>query len=264
MVRGDQRGKPEPLRKTSLENQDEGSWRRHGQLAYLFARHVRHDMMNIAGALTMLEAVQRAQEKMPSAKPPPDLEPAQVKIKMQRNIRHLISVGNDLVLLSQGACRAAYQPPHAFAVRELIDEAVGSRLKAGDARPTRLLEIPQSQRVLTLGDMLQAAVAAFYFQWTPWYHEHCGAAKAWFRGTEEEIELVFPADDTEIVGAFARRLRQDEETALAEVIEKALCIATAELALWMARFIVGIHGGRVHVDVDDPELAVHVRLPLIP
>jgi hypothetical protein len=54
----------------SLDNQSPAEWSAHLEIAYVFARHVRHDMVNVQCALQLAEVVEKMRA-MGSAVPLP-------------------------------------------------------------------------------------------------------------------------------------------------------------------------------------------------
>jgi hypothetical protein len=112
-----------------------------------------------------------------------------------------------------------------------------------------------------MGDMLAAALSALFFQWTPWLLENHHAQRLSFGLREHALILAIPADDTESVASFARRLANSQRNPLASIHQNALAVTTTELALWLARFIVTLHGGTVTAHPDDPTLSLRITLP---
>ncbi len=255
---------PRHVRTPSLDNQTRQQWDRHTQVSYLFARHARHDMANIHCTLRMFEMVQSMGADGDDDTPlPPDLQPDAIKAKTEADIKKLISLSNDMALLSQAVNPWAYQPSHTRSISGLLDDAILSRLDTDHPAPNQgVLERVDGYSILVLGDALVAALGAFYFQWTPWMTAHTQASQMTAQITDQQLTLAFPADDTESVASFARRLHSKESGPLASVADQALSLTTTELALWMARFIVLIHGGGVNADPNDPLLTLRVTLPI--
>lgn len=246
----------------SLENVSDREWRRHQEVAYMFVRQSRHDMLNVCCALQMMEMVEKIQEAGPSIPLPPELQPDIVKRKVREALTQVVSMVNDTALLSQASNPVAYRSAHSMTVSELLGAAFSGRGE-GTAEPSRILAHEEEGRVACLGDELQAALAAFYFQWTPGIHPHDNAAGATLERAPGVVRLNIPADDIEAVAAFARRLKEiagrDEEP----LIGNPLAACTTQSAFWLARFIVMIHGGCVTLNPDDPRLAIRVELPVI-
>jgi hypothetical protein len=226
----------------SLDNQSEADWEAHREVAYVFARHVRHDMVNVQCSLQLIEVVEKMRELGGDMALPPELQPEQVKIKVKGAIKQIASMCNDLVLLSQASNPAAYRGPHALTVRELLEAALGSRLGDAGALPVGFTTGPDSEaRVVAMGDMLQAAVAACCFQWTPWLHATAEPIGVLAAG-ERTITLTFPILDP-VAGGFSPKLARVPARGMRTVLEEALTTPTSELALWLARFIILLHGG---------------------
>ncbi|MGE5611816.1 MAG: hypothetical protein ACM359_21390, partial [Bacillota bacterium] len=150
-----------------LANKNERDWQQQEQITYLFARHARHDVMSLQSTLSMLEMVQRMSPKEGDPPLPPELQEDQVRAKVRAAIRSLSSMAHDVILLTQATNSAAYAPAVTLGIADLLEDAIGSRLKEGDPSPTGLFEGTPAGQVRALGSLLQAAVAAFYFQWTP-------------------------------------------------------------------------------------------------
>lgn len=253
------------VRPPSLNNQPPQSWQQHAQIAYLFARHARHDLANIHCALGLFDLVESMQESGIGAAPlPPELEPDRIKEKCKQDVKQLISVSNDLILISQAASTVPYQMVHTVTVAELVNSAIVDRLgEEHPAPPSGVCGEFGDAKLVAYGDQLSAALAVFYFQWTPWASPHKGASRVSIRGGERRVVFEIPADDTESVAGFARRLHSGEASPIASIADRVLSITTAELAFWMARFVVMIHGGVVEVDPNDPLLTLRVALPVI-
>jgi hypothetical protein len=247
----------------SLENATPLDWERHAGIAYIFARHARHDLANIHCALNMLEVVERVQLEAGAEPLPPELDPVHLKAKMRGDVKRLVSTSNDLVLISQATNRGAYRGAQTLTGPQLIEAAILNRgVEPAGALPELLAAVEQLS-VVSLGDMLAAAISAFYFQWTPWLIPNDRAVNLSFGVAPDRLTLAIPADDTESIASFARRLTSSECDPLASIPEGALAITTTELALWLARFIVVIHGGTVTAHPDDPTLSVRITVPTV-
>ena len=247
----------------SLENCSPTDWQQHAEIAYLFARAVGHDMVNIHTSMEMLEHVrQMPQPDVPDAELPEQLGAQQIRRQLSQNVVQLIGLSQNLALLNQSANAVAYEPVRSVDVAELIEEAVISRL--GDAPvPVALPAEPDGAKVVVFGEMLSAAVTCFYFQWSPHMHEHAAASRAAAQIEDDRITLSFAADDGDSVEAFANHLHSEQHGAIQAVARQSLATRTGELALWLARFVVLIHGGDVDVDPGDPDLTLRLTLPLI-
>ena len=247
-----------------MTNQTTAQWEQHAQISYLFARHARHDLANIHCAMGMLETIEQMQEAGDNTPLPPEMELTTVKAKLKIDVKQLISISNDLVFLSQAASPVAYKPIHNAPLNTLIEDAIHLRLPENHPFPSdNLIEQIGSSRVLAYGDQLTAALTAFYFQWTPWSTDHTNAARVSASLSKSQITFKFPTDDTEPVAGFARRLHSQETDPLVSLADQILSSTTTELALWMARFVILIHGGAVNVDPNDPGLTLQVTLPLV-
>jgi len=254
---------PKNVRPPSLTNQTPAQWDQHTQIAYLFARHARHDLINIHCAMGMLEAIEQTQETGNGDPLPQEMGIATIKAKLNIDVKQLISVSNDLIFLSQAASPAAYKPTHIASLATLIEDAIHLRLPENRPVPSaNLIEQIGSSRVLAYGDQLTAALTAFYFQWTPWSTNHTNAARVSASLGKNQITFNFAADDIEPVARFARRLHSQETDPLASLADQILSSTTTELALWMARFVVLIHGGTVDANPNDPDLTLRIMLPL--
>lgn len=254
-----------PIRPPSLDNLSSRQWAQHAQIAFLFARHTRHDLANIHCALGLFEMVEHLGAQEDSMPLPPELQPDQIKEKVGLDVKQLISISNDLVMLSQAANLPAYQPINTVSLGTLFEDNVLSRLDPESSLPPqKVADALGAQRVIALGNTLGAAISAFYFQWTPWMHPHGRVAGISVKSSHNRVTLGFPADDTEAVASFARRLQADPASAMSSISEQVLSTTTTELALWMARMIVLIHGGWVDADPDDPGVTIRVTLPLVP
>jgi hypothetical protein len=250
------------LRSPKLSNASRPSWERHGQIAYRFARQAKHDMVNIQCSLRLMETMEKIRQMTGDAGLPPELQPDAVKKKTQTALNQLVSMANDMVLLSQAASPAAYDACRGEPVNTLIRSAIHGRLGEEATLPGGLVHPRGDDRmVVGMGDQLQAAIAAFYFQWTPWCHEHVRAAAARVDITEDSVHLRIAADDVESVAAFARGVEAMNDDAALPPRPDRLSITTCEMALWLARFIIELHGGAVRIDPNDPELALEVSLP---
>ncbi len=249
-----------PVRAPSFENEPASSWSTHSEIAYRFARHVRHDMVNIQCTLQLFEVAQKLRDAGGPAAVPPELQPEALRLKVNASIQQLVGHANDLVLLSQATHRGAYTDPHTLTLGELLEGAIGQRITGDLPRPAFLVA-PPSARVVVMGDMLAAALTPCFFQWSPWSTTCVRAAQATVRVADRSVVLRFPADDVEALAGMARRLNEQADDARHPVLRNILSVPTTELALWLARFIVHLHGGTLSIDANDPDLAVEVRLP---
>jgi hypothetical protein len=175
----------------------------------------------------------------------------------------MVSMANDQVLLSQAACPAAYRDAHTVTWGELLEEAITSRLDDQTAQAPTPPNGPAAEgRIVALGDMLHAALAACFFQWTPWLHPRsdrpCRLVPRG-RGTC----VLFPVVDRVMVTGFAERLRQNFGAGTHPALHEPRTIPTGDLALWIAQFIVRLHGGCLTIDLEAPEPAISVCLPLV-
>ena len=247
----------------SLQNLSSIQWEQHAHIAYLFAQHVHQDLANIHSTLGMFDFLEHLQDS-PETPLPPELQPDQVKAKSKEDIKQLIGISNDLILISQAANVYSYQLIHTPTVANLINDVILSHLTESEPSPlTDLRDNAKTDKIVALGDQLGAALAVFYFQWTPCLNEHRHAAELSVYHEVDCLSFEIPADDTESVASFARRLHSSEVSPIASIVEQQLSITTTELALWMARFIVMIHGGTVDANPNDPRLALRVSLPLM-
>lgn len=255
---------PVALSQPGLENLGPREWDRHAPLAHLFARHARHDLGNVRCALEMIAMVQRvggASEDPPDL--PPDLQPRNIQAKFHFEVNKLVSISSDLALLSQTVNPAAYQPARTVSVRTLVEDSILSRLGEGQSVPPALKpDRVAAGSVSMLGDQLIAALTAFYFQWTPGLHPHDQAAQVKLEVATDRLILSFPADNRTSAASFAKHLAGAGPSHPDFSTEKALSLTTTELALWLARFTVLIHGGLVEIDPADPAMSVRVTLPL--
>jgi hypothetical protein len=188
----------------SLDNQMASEWEVHRELAYIFARHVRHDMVNVQCSLQLIEVVEKMREMGGDVALPPELQPDQVKIKVRQALKQIAAMCNDLVLLSQAANPAAYRHPHVLTGRELLETAVSARL-TDTVLPADFVASPAAEaRMVSMGDMLQAAVAACCFQWTPWLQATANPIGR-LSASAHSVEVSFPIIDPALAG-FARKL----------------------------------------------------------
>jgi|GEM_PF-2556580 len=250
-------------RTPALGNQSAELWRKTAELAYLFARHVRHDLANVHCAVQMLEIIEQIEEDGPSDTPlPPELQPNVLKQRMRTDLRRVVSISNDLILLSQCASHPAYIPPETMTVQQIIDSAIIERLGGTLPDPQQIVDNMVDESLLSMGDMLGTAISTFYFQWTPWQSEHEAASRSTMCCRDGLLEISIPADNTEDVASFARKLGGFHASVFEHIIESALSISTAELAFWLARHILIVHGGSVTVDPNDPDLTAKITLPV--
>jgi hypothetical protein len=253
---------PTPLGAPSLDNQSAAEWQAHRELAYVFARHVRHDLVNVQCSLQLIEVVEKMRELGGDLDLPPELQPDQVKIKVRQAIKQIASMCNDLVLLSQATTEAAYRGAHSLSVAELMETAVGSRLGEQGALPVGLSEGPAGRaHVVAMGDMLHAAVAACCFQWTPWLFSPadpvCAASIL-----DQAVLLSFPVLDRAMAARYVQKLPLLSGPSVHPVLQEALTTPTSELALWLARFIVALHGGSLSVAAGAAGDFLLIHLPL--
>ncbi len=245
----------------SLDNQSADQWEQHAQLAFLFARHARHDLANIHCALGMLEMVEQIQAENPEQELPEELQPHKVREKSRLDIKRIISISNDLIMLSQASSTAAYRPAHTANLSDLIVQYIADRMGSENAPPNKLLETTAQLDVLTLGDMLGPALSTFYCQWTPWLHSHENAANATADLNDGQIYLTIPADDTELISHWGLHLNQTDHCPITQILSENLTASTAELALWLARHIILIHGGNVTVQSESSTPQIQITLP---
>lgn len=248
----------------SLENLSPIQWQQHGEIAYKFARHARHDLANIHCSLGMLDIVQRVQATDNAVAVPDELQPDQIKAKMSEDVKKLVSISNDVIMLSQSTNASAYQSVYTLPITTLLESAIGSRLAdEHPPLPPGVFEPLDGKNALVYADPLVAALAGFYFQWTPWLNPHTNASRLQVYVDDDRFTISFPADDPESVASFARRLHSREASPMTAMLEQELSVTTTEFVLWLARFIVLIHGGCVDVNPNDPLLTLHVTLPIV-
>ncbi len=249
------------LQPPSLENQTATQWAMHQEVAYVLARHVRHDMVNVQCVLQLCDVMEMLEAS--GGELPPELQPALVQTKIKGAIRQLTHMGSDLVYLSQAANQVAYRKGSILALADLFQAAWSNRLASDGPLPPHLMDASlRAGRLVVMGDLLQAALAACCFQWSAALHPAQGLEHITARCEERALDLCFAPLDREALGGFARRLRLVGPQPPHPAVEAGPGISTTELALWMARFIVVLHGGTLAIDADDPDLKLHVRLPL--
>lgn len=250
------------VKSPSPANVSPALWDRHAKIAYRFARNARHDMVNIQCSLQLIEVVEKIRGVAGDEGLPPELQPQAVKEKVNIALKQLVSVANDMVLMSQAGSAASYYDCRHETVQQLLQEAIISRL-GEESSPPAGLQSPDcaARRTVVLGDELSCAIATFYFQWTPWCHDHGKAAGARIEFNDDSFTLLIPTDDAEPVASFARQLADMPNDQALPPSGDSLSVSTCELALWLARFIVLIHGGMVRVDPNDPHLMLRVSLP---
>lgn len=248
----------------SLDNASVRDWEAHSQLAYYFARHARHDLANIHCALGMLEMVEQIQADHPQTPLPEELNLENIRTKSRMDVKKVISISNDLILLSQAASHAPYQAMQSTSLREIVEQQITCRLTNHEHQPLSLLEQLDNIRVVAMGDMLGVALCAFYCQWSPWAQSHANAAQATVQINARQIALHIPADDLESVSQFAQQLdatREDEPLSLP--LQQCLTTSTCTMALWLARHIIIVHGGSVSIDPNHPQDSLTIYLPKV-
>ena len=253
---------PMPPGVPSLDNQSAGEWEAYRELAYVFARHVRHDLVNVQCSLQLIDVVAKMRELGGDVPLPPELSDEQVQIKVKQAIKQIASMSNDLVLLSQATTPAAYRHAHTLTVAELLESALGSRQGEGGTWSNVVAGSPVAgARLMAMGDMLQAAAAACCFQWTPWLHPPaepiCGLA-----ATDQALLLSFPVIDAALAAGFTQKLALLPGAAVHPVLQEALTTTTSEFALWLARFIITLHGGSIALVPGRGGQSLQVNLPL--
>jgi hypothetical protein len=248
----------------SIDNQSPQSWQDHAHLAYCFARHARHDLANVHCALGMLEMVEQIQADHPDMPLPDELNLDTIRTKAKQDVKKVISISNDLILLSQAASTYAYQPVQCMSLGALINQNIVERLDNHQPRPDNLIADTVDARVVAMGDMLGVALCAFYCQWTPWSQDHHNAANTTSRLNRSELTMTIPADNVDILRQFAIQLAnaQDEDP-LDTPLNQHLTTSTGTMALWLARHILIVHGGSMCVDQDAPEKGVTIVLPTV-
>lgn len=246
----------------SLQNQTQRDWDAHAQLAYCFARHARHDLANVHCALGMLEMVEQIQADHPEMPLPEELNIENIRIKAREDVKKVISISNDLILLNQAASMYAYKASQTMSLSELIQQQIIERLDSNEQHPEQLLVNSNNTRVVAMGDMLGVALSACYCQWTPWSQEHHNASHATLTKSNHQVILHFPADNVEIIGQFARQLASSQpDEPLSIPLEQHLTTTTGTMALWLARHIIIIHGGHIAINADQPQDGLFITLP---
>lgn len=246
----------------SLSNISGAMWERHETIAYHFARHARHDMVNLQCSLKLSDTAEQI-ARMTGQALPPELQPEAVKAKTSQALRRMIGTANDMVLLNQSTNKAAYRSCRTDSVQRLLAEAIEARLE-GELNMPAGLQDPQLEGLQTvmLGDQLPAAISTFFFQWTRWLQPENAVLRASAIWMADILRLRFPADNLESVAMFARNLAGLNAENPFPPGGDNLASTTCESALWLARFIVMIHGGAVHIHPDDPELNLDIYLPM--
>ncbi|MBI1336922.1 MAG: hypothetical protein GC164_08170 [Phycisphaera sp.] len=251
---------PAPMGPPSLKNHSEVQWHLHGDLAYMFARHVRHDLVNLHCSIQMMETVEKIRKVAGDAGIPPELAPDQVALRVKDALRKVVSMSNDMTLLAQAANPASYKNTRTESINDLLTGAILNKTTDEIPTPDNLVNLPE-RLIVCMGDSLIHALSSFYFQWTPWNTPHTRAAKATAKTLDNAVRITIPSDDTEHVASFARNIKALKADATRSMVESPLTVSTTELALWLARFIVELHGGEVNIDPNDPELAFTIYLP---
>jgi hypothetical protein len=248
----------------SLNNQSQREWETHAQLAYLFARHARHDLANVHCALGMLEMVEQIQTDYPDTPLPEELNFENIRIKSRQDVKKVISISNDLVLLSQAAALPPYQNLQTSLLASLIEQHITNRLDSQQPRPDLLLSETLNTRVVAMGDMLGVALSVFYCQWTPWSQAHQQASLTTVTHAPNLVRLHFPADNVEMLSQFANQLDASQpDEPLALPLQQHLTTSTGTMAMWLARHIIITHGGTVSIAPDNPANSLTVSLPTV-
>lgn len=255
------------VRPPSLHNQSFVQWERAGQIAFLFARHARHDMANVHCGLNLIDVVDAIQKQCPGEPLPEELQPERLQVKIRNDLKQLMSISNDLVLLSQSASRAAYRGARIEPLANVLSDAILTRLGTQTIPPGLGGEELQSLQVIALGDMLEAALATFFFQWTPCCqpldHVLHATASGRIEQTQTVAECVFPLEKQTLNESAVERLQALDPWQPLPEIDNELTASTTELALWLARNIVLIHGGTIGITRLDGLRCLHVRLPVV-
>ncbi len=248
----------------SIDNQSQQLWQDHAHLAYCFARHARHDLANVHCALGMLEMVEQIQADHPEMPLPDELNLETIRTKAREDVKKVISISNDLILLSQAASTHAYQPVQSISLGLLINQNIVERLDSRQPRPEQLITETINTQVVAMGDMLGVALCAFYCQWTPWSQGHQNAANSTVKQDRHELTMHIPADNVEILSQFAIQLANAEhDHPLDTPLNQHLTTSTGTMALWLARHILIIHGGGVSIQESAPEKGVTIVLPTV-
>lgn len=248
----------------SLKNQSQRDWEAHAQLAYCFARHARHDLANIHCALGMLEMVEQIQADHPELPLPEELNLENIRIKARTDVKKVISISNDLILLSQSANTYSYQSAQVMSLGSLIQQQIVERLDSHESRPEALMADTTDIRVIAMGDMLGVALSACYCQWMPWSQVHTNAVKASMTRNPHSVTLHFPTDNLEMVSQFAEQMASSQpDDPLSIPLSQHLTTTTGTMALWLARHIIIIHGGYITADADKPENGLDITLPTL-
>ena len=248
----------------AIDNQPPQIWQDHARLAYCFARHARHDLANVHCALGMLEMVEQIQADHPDMPLPEELNLDTIRTKARQDVKKVISISNDLILLSQAASTYAYQPVQSISLGSLINQNIVERLDSQQPRPDQLITDTINTQVVAMGDMLGVALCAFYCQWTPWSQDHHNAAKSVVKQDGHELTMHIPADNIDVLMQFAFQLANAQQDApLDTPLNQHLTTSTGTMALWLARHILIIHGGAVSIDENAPENGVTICLPTV-
>ena len=253
------------LRSPALTNLSGTQWSRYEQAAYLFARHSRHDLANIHCALGLYEAIEETHQGRPESELPEDLRPARLKQRLYADLKRGMTMSYDLILLSQAANPVAYREVRSESPASLLRAAIQERVVNEPLGLDQALQTLEQETLVILGDTLSAAIAVLYFQWT----DHLGhtlpqelSLSIDTLSTGRAMVLTIPATGGEDVESFCKTLEQGEES-LEKTLQQDVSISTVELALWLARAIIQVHGGVLCSERAGEQQALKVYLPLV-
>ncbi len=239
-------------------------WDHYQRIAHLFARGVRHDVVNLHCSLRLAESLHRLRAENPDMPVPDELRPESVAERVRHNTRLLANITHDGLLLTQAANRWVYHDVHTLPLSQLLHDAITSHLD-DDLEPPTLLNDPQlaQYKLMAMGDMLTAALSVCLFQWSPRTHAHhflqtitCACSPDRCRAT-----LCIPIDDPASVLSFTQHRHELQQHANHPILTQNLVITTAELALWLAHYIFELHGA--DMQVNDASDTLIVSLPLL-
>ena len=253
-----------PLRPPSLDLLSPFAWQVHQNLAYMFARRVRHDLINVQSAFQMVEMVEELRQAGSNIPLPPGFEPQEVQKRIRIALRQVGNMTNDITFLSQITNPAAYRHSFTQSPQALLNTAILNRLGSEAPLPDAITDPNlENNLVLSMNGMLESAITAFYFQWTPGLHPHTAVQHFTAKLHSDRLVLSFPIEIPQEVEPFLNELNQLPQYDSPPAIPDEVALNASTAALWLARFIILVHGGNLCLGTSlDHQPTVHIALPL--
>ncbi len=246
------------LRSPDLANLCDHAWKRCGLVAYRFSRQVRHDVGNQQTAVRMLDLLDQMPVVNPTDLPAEFVGPAAVR-RARDAAWNIAAMTNQLVFLANAPNRAAYAPTTRVTIGDLFEQAVALHLPDGGPALSRILSPVASGHVVQMGDMLEAALATYNFQWLPTGGPDQAENLVDARLADHEVQLEMRTSQHKPMQHVCQC--HNGQTSGKCCLDTPGDCQTVDLALCLSAHIITVHGGVIDL-VEQPDgLRVRIRLP---